>query len=401
MRDKIRHIAGLWAVTICRLALAATFMVSGFVKAVDPMGMFYKFNAYLTHWGCPFPEDSVMLKGCVILLAAVEFALGIYLLLGIRKRFTTLFALAFMVAMTIVSAYVYFYNPVSDCGCFGAAFTLTNGQTLAKNIVLIIAAIVVFKWKHYLLRLVSERNQWITSLYSLIFIVALCLYSLHYLPPIDFTDFKIGTDMKKAYYEADEQTPAMLVNFACTSDEGEIITDSILQSEVPVFLLTLPELESADDGCNDRINDIYDACRDSGYVFYALASFNADSLQKNDWRDRTGATYPILGAEAEQLKAMVRSNPGLMLLKNGVITDKWSNNDLPIMESVSAEAIEGTDSSSIPPLVKILLWFFIPLLVCIFVDRLWFGYKYYKHRSKILNLKENEKENRSRKLEDE
>ena len=89
---------------------------------------------------------------------------------------------------------------MADCGCFGTALTLTNGQTLAKNIVLLTCAAILYKREHYLLRLISERNQWIVSLYSAAYIILLSIYSFHYLPVVDFTDFKEGTDLRNAYY---------------------------------------------------------------------------------------------------------------------------------------------------------------------------------------------------------
>lgn len=287
----------LWGVTLCRLLLAATFVVSGFVKAVDPMGMFAKVNAYFEAWGIPFSDDSIVLTIGVGALAVVEFMLGIYLLLGIRRRFTSIATLAFMTAMTVVTLYIFFFNPVEDCGCFGEAFTLTNGETLAKNIVLLAAAIVVMKRRRYVLRLISERNQWITSLYAAAYVILVTIASVHYLPLMDFSAFKTGTDLRKAYYEPTAETPATLLSFYAQTSDGEDLTDSLLQARGYTFLLTLSNPATADDGCNDRINDIYDACRDAGVPFFAVIPNEADSAQIASWIDRTGAAYEFVNTD--------------------------------------------------------------------------------------------------------
>ena len=401
MKNKFIHISLYWLVNLCRLLLALTFIFSGFVKAVDPLGMLYKLNAYCTHWGFAFEEDSLILKFSVILMAAVEFILGIYLLLGIRKRFTTGVTLVVMVTMTMLTVYIYAYNPVSDCGCFGEAITLTNTETLVKNIFLLSAAFVVVSFRHYMKRLISERNQWLTSIYSWIYIIVLGMISFHYLPVIDFMPFKVGTDLRAAWNgELGEDTPEDLMNFALfDAENGEEVTQDILNDTSYTFLLTMSKVNIADDGCNDRINDIFDDCSDRNYSFYAAVSDNSNSADINDWTDRTGAAYSFLKCDAVLLKAMVRSNPGLLLLKDGVIVKKWSNNDLPVLSEDKNWNQQNDNKANNSALVKLLLWFIIPLSIVITLDGIWIGKKYFKHYIFKRTLKksiDHEKENCSR-----
>jgi len=278
--------------------------------------MALKINAYFAHWGWQMADDALLLKALVVLLSTLEFALGIYLLLGIRRRMTAIATMLFMVAMTAVSVYVYAFNPVADCGCFGTALALTGGETLLKNIVLLAATAVVLFGRRYMLRLISERNQWITSLYALAYIVALNLYAFHYLPPIDFSPFSIDTDIRTAYYSPTSGTSPSIINFSAATMDGEDRSDSLLLQNGYTFLLTLPAPTEADDGCNDRINDLFDACRDAHAAFYALVPYSAMQDDVDSWTDRTGASYPFLQTDGDQLKTMVRSNPGLLLLKD-------------------------------------------------------------------------------------
>ncbi|MBO7645840.1 MAG: DoxX family membrane protein, partial [Prevotella sp.] len=116
-----------------RLLLALTFIFSGFVKAVDPMGTQYKLEDYATAVGLAGVFPEWVLLGCSIALAATEFVLGVLLLFAISRRVVTKVVLAFMTVMTLLTVWIYIYDPVEDCGCFGDAIVLTNGETLVKN----------------------------------------------------------------------------------------------------------------------------------------------------------------------------------------------------------------------------------------------------------------------------
>jgi len=378
LKNKIAHICLFALVNLCRLILAATLLFSGFVKAADPMGMLYKINAYFSHWGMPFEENSLLLKAMVIALATIEFILGINLLFGMRKRVSAALSALFMSLMTAVTVYVYIYNPVPDCGCFGDALILSNGETLAKNIALLVAAIVVTAFPRCIIRLISERNQWITSIYSWIYIIGLGLVSLEYLPIFDFTAFQPATNLRAAWYG---KTPAAadLQNLVLFNDKGEDVTEEIVQDTGYTFLLTMPNVNIAEDGCNDMVNDIYDDCCDAGYAFFAVAGEQTDSAAINNWIDRSGAAYPFLTTDPILLKAMVRSNPGLLLLKDGQIINKWSDSNLPSLSKDRNWAQTPTVEGIKTPLVRLLLWFVIPLLLVELLDALWIANKFYKH----------------------
>lgn len=392
MEHKGRHILRFWGVTVCRLLLAGTFLLSGFVKAADPTGMCYKLNAYFAHWGIGLSDSALPLFFLAIALSTVEFLLGIYLLLGIRKNFTTTATAVFMTVMTGLTLYIYIKDPVPDCGCFGDAITLTNAETLYKNIALLAASAVLLLKKRYLVRVISERNQWITSLYSLVYIVLLSLFSAHYLPVLDFSAYKTGTDLRQAYLtgkgEDGKAVPEELMTLSIfDADTGEDFTEALLSDSGYTFLLTLPDLKYADDGCNDIINDLVDECRDAGHKFYGVAGTASDRAAVSAWIDRTGAAYPILMCDNDALKAMVRSNPGLLLIGDGRIKGKWSNNKLPDAGIAEKENIASV-SPPYSPLMKLLLWFIIPLGVVILTDRLWIGSKHLKHHRFKQRLKQ-------------
>ena len=161
--------AAIILTNVCRLVLSVTFILSGYVKAIDPLGTQYKITDYLEALSLNgvFPDWTIL--SASVLLSAVEFTLGILLLFAIQRRVMSRAMLAVMIFMTIVTVWIYFYNPVQDCGCFGDAIKLTNGQTLAKNIVLTLCAATVAARPLNMPRLISRTNQWIIINYTVIF----------------------------------------------------------------------------------------------------------------------------------------------------------------------------------------------------------------------------------------
>ena len=178
MKVKNLHIIQEVIANISRFILAAAFIFSGFVKAVDPLGFQYKIQDYLAAFGMAswFPSFFPLLGG--IILSAVEFFIGISLFFATRRTLATSLALMLMIFMTPLTLYLAIFDPVSDCGCFGDAWVLTNWETFAKNIVLLLAAIATFQWRKMLIRFVTRKMEWLISLYTIFFVFTLSFYCL-------------------------------------------------------------------------------------------------------------------------------------------------------------------------------------------------------------------------------
>lgn len=410
-----RHIAGKVGVSLCQFLLGAAFVFSGFVKAVDPLGFFYKLQDYLTAFGLIewFPSGLPLLLG--IVLSATEFCVGVFLFLGIRRKIATTLALLLMSVMTPLTLYLALENPVSDCGCFGDAWVLTNWQTFGKNIVLLLAAGTVFKWRARLVRFVTYKLEWMLSMYTILYVFALSSYCLRNLPILDFRPYKIGANIKAGMELPEGAKPSVfetrfvlekngerreftlddypdstwtfveshtvlkekgyeppIHDFSMLSlDSGEEITDSVLSDKGYTFLLVTHRMESADDGNIDLINEIYDYSVERGYGFYALTASSEEEIEL--WRDKTGAEYPFCQMDDITLKTIIRSNPGLLLLKEGTILNKWSNGQLPD-EYVLSDDLEKLplgerkQVSDVHTMGYVLLWFFVPLMLVIGLD---------------------------------
>ena len=352
-----------------RLLLALTFIFSGFVKAVDPMGTQYKLEDYATAVGLAGVFPEWVLLGCSIALAATEFVLGVLLLFAISRRMVTKVALAFMTVMTLLTVWIYIADPVEDCGCFGDAIVLTNGETLVKNM-LLLACAALLAWKPLSMkRFVSLKWQWITYYAAIAFILCIAAWSLYYLPIMDFRPYHVGADIRKGMEmpEGAEQ-PEYETTFILEKDgerkeftldnypdstwtfvdsrsklikkgyvppihdfeiqdmkTGTDLTEQILGDKGCTLLLIAPHLEKADDTEFGEIDHIYEWATENKVPFYCLTASGKKGISQ--WIDITGAEYPFCHVDETTLKTMIRSNPGLMLLKDGTVRGKWSNNE--------------------------------------------------------------------------
>ena len=386
-------------VNICRLVLAVTFIFSGFVKAVDPLGTQYKIHDYLTAAGLAHYVPDFMTLSASVLLSAVEFILGICLLFAIRRRLVSKIVLVLLAAMTLLTLWLALTDPISDCGCFGDAIVLTNWQTFWKNVILLAAAVAVWKFPMEMPRLISESNQWIVVNYSSVFILLIIAgRSLYTLPQFDFRPYHVGTDLRTGWQRmmAGEESPYAEF-FMEQTDEGEDITEQVLDDEGYTFLLVSPHLEQADDSQLDGLNRLYEYSLDYGYPFYCLTASTEKGI--NRWRDITGAEYPFCQTDETTLKTIIRSNPGLLLLKDGQIIRKWSHNDLPGEEQLT-ERLENSSLGQLPTetvtskILWILTWFVLPLVLLTIADRLWAWSKWFRKRKERNNNPLNNKDKR-------
>lgn len=415
METERRHIVEQVLVNACRFVLGGTFVFSGFVKAVDPLGFFYKLQDYAEAFGAGGWIHPILMLLFGIGLTALEFCVGIFLFFGIRRKMSVSVAFLFMLVMTPLTLYLALFNPVSDCGCFGEALLLTNWQTFAKNVVLLLLAFVVFRRSAMILRFVTPKLEWIVSMYSFLFVFVLSFYCLADLPILDFRPYKIGVNIRESMEMPEGAKPSVfearfilekdgeqkeftlddypdstwtfvkarsvlveqgyeppIQNFAMINLEtGENITDQVLADTGYVFLLVVHRVEEADDGNIDLINEIYDYSVEHGYAFYALTSSARDEIEL--WSDRTGAEYSFCQVDDITLKTIIRSNPGLLLLKNGTILNKWSDNRLPD-EYVLTDGLDRLEIGRQKPvndlytIAYVCLWFAIPLLLVVGVD---------------------------------
>ena len=391
----------------CRVLLAILFLVSGFVKAVDPTGFFYKLKEYAAAFDVTLFSDAWLLFFALVIVGA-EFVLGFFLLTGIYRRSVAWLSFVAMLFYTPFTLYLWLQNPIPDCGCFGDAMRLTNEETFVKNLfLLLMAAVVCFNTSYYR-RCISSGTRWIAVLFALFYIILLEGMSISHLPVIDFRPFAIGTNLREAtvdvpaqyitqaVYEKDGEMrnfpedsipgddwryfgrrdqitspgrPATITDF-CFIDlaTGYDAAEDILSATGYVAILVLVMVENADESRVDKINDLYDYCKEHKMPFYAATSSTEEAVAL--WRKRTGAEYPLYWADNDMLKTMIRANPGLLLVKDGVVVEKWNIHDVPAVDTMSQQgSLLGRDYVKIMRGWRFwLLLFALPVALILFLD---------------------------------
>ena len=405
-------------VNLCRIIVAVTFIFSGFVKAIDPIGTQYKLQDYLGAIGMAGILPNWTLLAVAVFLAAIEFCIGIFLLFAIQRRLISKLTVAFMAFMTMVTVWIVVADPVKDCGCFGDALHLTNTETLIKNIVLLVCSLAIMYRPLAMFRFVSKSNQWIVTNYTIVFILVSSGLSLYYLPILDFRPYHIGVNIPRGMeIPKDAKLPQFKTTFimekngqhkeftldnypdaswkfidskTVQTSEGYIppihdfsitdnktgldLTNSVLSHKGYTFLLIAPHLETADDSNFGDIDRLYEYAQSYDIPFYCLTASTTKAIKR--WIDLTGAEYSFCITDEAVLKTIIRSNPGLLLLKDGTIINKWSHNNLPneakLSRPISQSSLGKMPKDNVPAkILEIVLWFILPLTLLTLADRLW------------------------------
>lgn len=360
-------------ITVCRILLAVVMMLSGFLKAADPVGAMYKLKEYTVIMSIGGLSDAWLLA-IAVAQSAFEFLLGLFLLVGIYRRVVPWLLLIAMSFFMPLSLYLWLNGSIDDCGCFGETVTVSNRTTFIKNIVLLLLAIVVFCGRRLMERRISKKSRWLFVLLSFIYIFAMQAVSIMHLPLIDTGVYATGEDLRakvssvpdeyeylSIYQRGEEEIvlPAdsvpgadwervgvrpvlvkqgiapQIKNFSIIDWEWDIeIADELIADTGYVCLVVIEKVENASMTHVDKINDLYDHCQANSISFCAATASGDDEIAL--WCKRTGAEYPLYWADEMLLRSMIRSNPGLLLLKDGVIVGKWNVSDIPDIEKLAA-----------------------------------------------------------------
>ena len=362
---KALHITG----SIARTLLALTFLFSGFVKAVDPLGTVYKIQDYLHEgFGGVFQWAIPAAGVAAVCLIALEWLLGIAMLLNVRTQWTSWITLLFYCIMTPLTLYIAIANPVSDCGCFGDALVITNWQTFWKNIILLLLSICLVICRKAIPELFSWWMEIIIALAALGSVAGIMGYSYTHLPQIDFRPYKVGNhiptlmeipdDAEVDQYEitliyakdGKEQTftlenypkgdpewtfvdqKSVLIkkgyvppihDFEIETLEGDYITQDILESEEPIALVVMYDLTKTD---TTQLEKIMHMIHEYPRVYFLTASGEEEIFafaEELGWDEET--TYSTFCfTDPITLKTIVRANPGVIVVQNGTIIDKYN-----------------------------------------------------------------------------
>lgn len=369
MDSKIQRPASILA-GLSRTLLGLVFIFSGAVKAIDPLGTVYKIEDYLKAFGGFFTELLPMAEVAAWSLIIVELLLGVCMVLNVRTQWTSWVALLFYLVMTPLTLYIALTNPVSDCGCFGDAVVLTNWQTFGKNVVLIILAIILVACRKYVRQLWSNWMEMVWAACTIVAAVAFMAWTRNHLPIKDFRPYQVGNHLPTlmeypedaepdvyAYsfvYEKDgvEQTFTLenypkgdstwifvrsdsrlikkgyeppIHDFEIINAEGEDLTWDILESEEPVTLVVMYDLKKADKKQMAKVETLASNLSTCASLpnFYILTGSGTEDII-NFCLEFPALSDCICTCDPVTLKTIVRANPGVVVVQNGTVIDKYN-----------------------------------------------------------------------------
>ncbi len=363
---------------LSRILFGVVFIFSGFVKAVDPLGSMYKFQDYFMAFEVEWMFFSAL--PMALLLSTLEFIIGMGVLTGIKMRLSAWGGLLFMVFFTPLTLYIAITDPVPDCGCFGDAIIISNWETFYKNVFILAAAIIVFVYRNKV-RVPWSRatDNTLMTLFT-VGIIGLSVYCLRHLPVIDFRPWKVGNDVTelviptpeeaKIYliyenretgeireYPADdypwddpewaaiwdykdqrrevtrEYQEAEIDDFYIEDEFGDDLTDFFITKETYWFMVVAPDLYRTNTRAIERrVTPLAKEAEEHGYTLIVLTGSSFESIE--EFRHAYQTPYPFYLSDEIELKTIVRSNPGLLLMKDGVVKGKWGHRDIPTFELI-------------------------------------------------------------------
>lgn len=379
MKNKYRIITDY----ILRCIFGAVFMFSGFVKAVDPMGTAYKVEEYLNVFGFGFLVNDALTFPIIIAVAlcVLEFSLGVMMFCHIYNKPVRWMGVIFMAFFTITTFIDALTNNVSDCGCFGDAVKLTNWQTFWKNIILDVILIGIFVFDKKEKEDYKKKMPLFVTLIVLLLMICFSIRNIMFEPIIDFRPWKIGnvmcptidkqkpplayatyrnktTGKEKEFslapegegtlMQAYESDPDFADNWEYVEGKERVFNTNSITAEG----FSLVELEDTKDNAlevlGDTAKDVYiiavwnmqianqkgmqrisnfvkklDQEKNNIIVVTASSAKNwYDFSQKYGLQD-----YMFYSCDDKAIKAMIRSNPGIVHLSKGVVKEKfaWRN----------------------------------------------------------------------------
>ncbi len=357
-----------YLVTASRIIVGVLFIISGLIKLNDPVGFSFKLEEYFSQavLNIPFLMPHVLTISLIVVV--LEVLLGITLLLGYKKKLTVWSLLLMIVFFTFLTFYSAYFNKVTDCGCFGDAIKLTPWESFAKDIILLVLILILFKGQKYINRIFKPYTTKIAVAGGLLFCIILAYHVLNHLPVVDFRPYKIGANIPEGM-SVPEDAPKAIFEYAWKFDvdgdekivvthgeypavDGEFIgveTEEIQKGyEPPIHDFTMElsgedqtdqwmsqekllaviayDLAKADIGAFPDIRALTRRAEEQGYKVVGMSASNEELTEQ--FVKKYNLNFTFYFTDETTLKTIIRSNPGVMVLEKGTILQKVHHNDL-------------------------------------------------------------------------
>jgi uncharacterized membrane protein YphA (DoxX/SURF4 family) len=357
-----------------RLLIGLLFVFSGFVKAVDPLGTVYKIEDYLTAFGDLWAGMTFLAFPAAFLLIAIELLIGLCLVFQVKFKLSSWLAFVFMLVMMPLTLYIAWYNPVSDCGCFGDALKVSNWVTFYKNVFFFILIILLLIYQKRYNKIFLPNVEWGFVVVFVVLTFGFMVYNLTHLPVLDFRPYKVGVNIPEAMSIPDDAPGDVYESHFIYEKEGIRKVFAIDQLPDSSWTFVSQETKLISEGYKPPIHDLviltadfedvtrevldhagttylvimYDLQKTSEkgieYVkafvlkkqqeqpqvrFFALTASSGQEVQ--DFKAKYGLSFPFYKTDPITLKTMIRANPGVMKIVNGTVKGKWNYRNLDQM----------------------------------------------------------------------
>lgn len=381
---------------ILRFFVGGMFIFSGFTKGIDTWGTIFKFNEYFSVWGYEV-WDALNVVG-VFILCIIEFLTGFFLVFGCFRKAAPIIAILIMAFMLPLTLWLAVNNPISDCGCFGDAIKLSNWETFYKNVVLTLCLIWLVVFNRRVICLITPYLQWIAAVAAGIYLLAVAWLGYYYQPLIDFRPYKIGTDLVvhdesadsgededdylRFVYEKDGQKKTFTINDQLPDESdgwtfveryyetpAEVSDNDLPATPAPIkgeptknlrfftengredvteevigngrqLILMIPKLSDVSAARTWKINSFYDWCEKNDIEM--IAAVGGNPMEIEQWKDISQAQYPIYTSDDTSIEEVVRGNPGVVYIEDGII--KWKSS----LKAIDIDDFQDPEVSSNP-----------------------------------------------------
>ncbi|TGE15317.1 BT_3928 family protein [Hymenobacter elongatus] len=351
---------------ICWLLLGVLFIFSGLIKLNDPIGTAYKLEEYFEVFAVDFGSFFLLFKNSTrtlsLLLSSLEVVLGVALLLRWYLRKTLWVLLGLLVFFTFLTFYSAAFNKVTDCGCFGDFIKLTPWQSFSKDVFLLVLWAVVFFNQRYMRRVFAKGMLGIMyiTLASAV-AIGIGVRALGHLPYLDFLPYKVGNDIGKLMQASEPlrykyimerggQTQEFteyptdstwkykqmvplnpdagpkITDFKVWNDQGDYTPELLKGNRL---VLIIQNTDKTDRDRFELINNLMQSADSSQKKITPLVITSSSPAEFDAFRHEVNLVAPFYYADATVLKSMIRSNPGFILLKDGVVKGKFHYHDIP------------------------------------------------------------------------
>lgn len=304
-------------VNLARIFVGVLFIFSGFVKMVDPLGFSYKLEEYFgpAVFNIEFLEPYALILA--VLLVIFELLLGVMLLLGYAMKFTKWSLLLMIIFFTFLTFYSAYFNKVTDCGCFGDAIPLDPWESFIKDVILLVLIVLIFIKSELIQPIFGKNfNKWAVFV---VFIgcLGISYQVLTHLPIIDFRAYKIGNNIMEKRQAAPGEIPS-IQDFFIFDNTGEI-ADEVLQEEKVLLVLSY-NLDLSERSGWKEVREAVDSAKENGYKIVGITA-SSDAKIENLIAEYN-FDFPFYAMDETVAKTIIRSNPGLVTMQRGVVTQK-------------------------------------------------------------------------------